>query len=818
MKQKFNVKGMTCAACQSHVYNAVSKIDGISKCEVNLLTNSMTVEYDESRCTNDKIIQAVKNSGYEASIYQKVKIVKDNKDLTKLIIAFVFLILLMYVSMGHMFNLPIPSFISGVDNALLFAITQLLLVIPILVIYNKYFVNGYKRLFTLKPNMDSLIALSASASIIYGLFAIVMIVIGINNSNSDLIKHYYHNLYFESAGMILTLVSLGKYFEGRSKKKTTAAINKLMDLSPKKAVILIGDKEKEVVIEDVKVGDIIIVKSGESVPVDGVIIDSSASIDQASITGEHMPVFKKINDEVFSSTIVTSGYIKIKATKVGEDTSIANIIKLVEEVSNSKAPISKLADKISGYFVPTILGISLVTLICHLLISKDFQLSFDMAISVLVIACPCALGLATPVAIMVGTGKGAENGILIKNAEILEKTHKINTIVLDKTGTITEGKPTIAKVIKYIDEDFMSEVISIESFSSHPIVSAMMKYQKDNNVIIQNVGNYNFIEGKGVSGIVHNDKYYIGNLSFISDLNLLSEFLVNEVNKYAAEGYITIVCVKNDKVLGLILIKDKIKHNTKEAIETLKNMSISVVMLTGDNTKNANSVAKEVGIETVYAEVLPVDKKNIVKSLKNDKGLVCMVGDGINDAIALVDADLGITLGGASDIAKDSSDIVLLKNDLFDIINVIELSRKTFNTIKGNLFWAFFYNCIGVILASGLLYYALGLRLNPMIGSLAMSLSSVFVVTNALRINLLKFKKNNKEIKEGENMEIVIKVEGMMCQRCKAHVEKIVLSQANVVKADVSLENKNVVITYNDSIDVEKIISDINADGYNASR
>ena len=817
MKQKFDITGMTCAACQSHVFKSVSKLSGVTNCEVNLLTNSMNVIYEEDKCSNEIIISAVKEAGYGASIYQKKKNHKKNKDLNKLIVSFLFLLLVMYVSMGHMINLPLPNFLIGDDNALLFALSQFLLVIPICVIYNKYFINGYKRLFTLKPNMDSLIALSASASIAYGIYAIVMIIIGLNNCDNELVKHYYHNLYFESAGMILTLVSLGKYFEGLSKKRTTDAISKLMDLSPKKAVVLIDNKETEVDIENVKVGDLIIVRSGESIPVDGVVIEYGASIDQSSITGEHMPVYKTVNDEVFSSTIVASGYIKIRATKVGEDTSIANIIKLVEEASNSKAPISKLADTISGYFVPTVLLISVISFIIHLLISKDFELAFNLSISVLVIACPCALGLATPVAIMVGTGKGAENGILIKNAEILEKTHKINTIVLDKTGTITEGKPKVDKIIKYKDEDFITEVVSIESYSSHPIVNALMKYRDDNNIEITEVEDYKFIEGRGVTGVVHFDRYYIGNLALARELNIYDDKLEHDVNDYSSRGYITIICIKNTEVVGLILIRDKIKENTKDAIEILKKMNIDVVMLTGDNAQNANVVAKEVGIEKIYSEVLPIDKKNIVKSLKNDNGLVCMVGDGINDAIALVDADLGITLGGASDIAKDSSDIILLKNDLFDIINVIELSRKTFKTIKGNLFWAFFYNSIGIVLASGLFYYAFNVRLNPMIGSFAMSLSSVFVVTNALRINLLKFKKSNILEKGEKNMEITIRVEGMMCPRCKAHVEKIVLSHENVVKADVSLENKNVVIFYKDSIDVEKIISEINEDGYNAS-
>lgn len=828
-KKKFSVEGMTCAACQSHVQRAVEKVPGIQKVNVNLLSNSMEVEFDETACQTEQIEAAVAAIGYRAYLPEEAKKASKPKEknhaLRDLIASFVFLLLLMYVSMGHMIQLPLPSFMSGHENALAFAFTQFLLVLPILYIYRRYFISGFKKLWNRAPNMDSLIALGALAAMIYGIVAIYMIGYGLGNDRMDIVMNYHENLYFESAGMILTLVSLGKYLEGLSKKKTTAALTRLMDLAPKQAVILKDGKETVLPVEKVQIGDIVIVKKGEAVPVDGRIVEGSASLDQSNITGESMPVLKEKGDDVFSSTIVTAGYIRLRADKVGENTSIANIIRLVEEASNSKAPISKLVDRISGIFIPVILTIASVTLAAFLIAGYGFELAFNFAISVLVIACPCALGLATPVAIMVGTGKGAENGLLIKNAEILEKAHSIRTIVLDKTGTITEGKPRVVDVVSLSDAPLMEIVSSLESLSEHPLVHAVMEYASEHEIAKREVKNFASMDGRGIKGEIKGTTYYVGNYRLVCDLKLEDEAIETMTERFAMEGKTPLICLSDSRVEGIITVKDVIKENSRAAVRALKERGIEVVMLTGDNKFTANTIAKEVGVDRVIAEVFPEDKKQVVDSLKKDKKhLVAMVGDGVNDALALTSADLGIAIGGGSDIALDSSDIVLLRNDLMDVLNVISLSKRVLNTIKGNLFWAFFYNCIGVLLACGLFYPAFGIKLNPMIGSLAMSCSSVFVVLNALTINFFKVKKASAERKEEAEQkeeetkmkELVLTVEGMMCDHCKAHVEKACMKVDGVASAEASLEKKNVTVTYRQDVDREALIRQIEDAGYQA--
>lgn len=808
MELKFNIEGMTCASCQAHVQKAVEKLNGIKKVNVNLLSNSMNVDFDENVLSVEDIISSVEKQGYKASIVDKkennlvstkreTKKKKIDLDLIKLIISFVFLIILMYVSMGHMIGLPLPDFLSPKENPLAFAFTQLLLTIPSLIIYAKYFKNGFLRLFKLSPNMDSLIAIGACASLIYGVYAIYQIGYGLSH-NIDVLD-YTHNLYFESAAMILTLVSLGKYFEGLAKKRTTKAVEKMMDLAPKKATLLINEEEKVVDIEKVKVNDIVVVKKGESIPIDGEIIKGSASIDESTITGESIPAFKKEGDNVYSSTILTSGYVLIKALKVGKDTSINTIIELVEQASNSKAPISKLADKVSLYFVPTILLIALATLIGFLSAGYDFELAFNFAISVVVIACPCALGLATPVAIMVATGKGASNGLLIKNAEILEKSHLIKTVVLDKTGTITNGSPTVSDVLylKQDQEKILNIIYSIETLSEHPLANAINEYCKKNNALNNlKIEDYIAQDGKGLYARIDNVTYYIGNKKGL-DIDL-DDNINNSIDELSSQGKTILYVADEKEVLAILALKDEIKENSKYAIKLLKDMQIKVVMLTGDNQKTAQAIANEVGIDEVYSEVLPIEKSTIINSLKIDnKHLVAMVGDGVNDALALTSADLGIAIGGGSDIAKESADIVLIKNDLIGVVNAIRLSKRTLNTIKGNLFWAFFYNCIGVLLATGM-FYPLNpeLKLNPMIGSLAMSISSVFVVLNALTINLFKFKENkiieNVKQKEEEKMEnLTLKIKGMMCQHCVMHVTNALKVVQGVKEVNVSLENES---------------------------
>ena len=816
MKQKFSVLGMSCAACVSHVNKAVVHLKGVNNVDVNLLSNSMVVDYDENVVNINDIINAVSDAGYGAKIYEKVN---NNaalkKDLHKLIVSFILLILLMYVSMGHMVGLPLPPFLTGHSNALWYALTQLVITIPVLIIYRKYFISGYKKLFKLAPNMDSLIAISATASMIYGIFAIIMISIGLSDSNMEFVSEYHHNLYFESAAMILTLVSFGKYLEQLSKRKTTQAISKLMDLAPKKALVLKDNKEVEVPVEEVKVDDLLVVKKGFAIPVDGVIVEGNAAIDEANITGESMPAQKSINQNVYTSTTINSGYIIIKATKVGEDTSIANIIKLVEEASNSKAPISQLADKIASIFVPIVMAISLLSFIISIIASKDFNLSFNFAISVLVIACPCSLGLATPVAIMVGTGAGASNGLLIKNAEILEKSHLIKTIVFDKTGTLTNGKPTVTDFINIdSDNDLLSIIYSMENRSEHPLASAITSYANETSAKIIDITNFKAIEGQGIEAKFNKDTYYIGNASNVK----IDEQKQKKLEQLSKEGKTSLVVTKNNTLVAIIALKDEIKKNSVLAIHELHKMGIRTVMLTGDNKITAQTIADEVGISEVIAEVLPIDKQNVIKSLKHDdKHLVAMVGDGVNDALALTTADLGISLKGGSDIALETSDIVLLRNDLLDVVNVINLSKRVLRTIKGNLFWAFFYNSIGIVLASGLLYPLWQIKLNPMIGSLAMSLSSVFVVLNALTINFFKPKKYIENVKEKEEMnETVLQVKGMMCEHCKKHVENALTKIPGVERVEVSLKENSAKIYSIQELNRNDLINAVKNAGYEA--
>lgn len=824
MKLKFNVEGMTCASCQAHVSKAVEQLEGTSKVNVNLLKNTLDVEVDEAKCDASKIEDAVQKAGYKAYIpnanKKTDKLIEKNHDLAYLIFSLVDLLVIMYFSMGHMmWGWPVPKVFNMHTNPMGFSLVQFILVLPIIFLYRKYFINGFKKLIKLSPNMDTLIAIGATFSIAYGIYCLFMISMGYTE--------YHMYLYFEAAGMILTLVSLGKYLEKLSKRKTTTAIEKLMDLSPKEAVVLKDNIETKVKIEEVKLGDIVVVKKGDSVPVDGKIIEGNASIDQSNITGESIPVYKTANDDVYSSTIVTAGYIKVKATKVGEDTSIANIIKLVDEASNSKAPISKLADKISGVFVPVILAIALVTFIINLIVSKDFQIALNFAITVIVIACPCALGLATPVAIMVGTGKGAENGLLIKNAEILEKAHHIKTVVLDKTGTITEGKPRVTDFESFeSDSDLLSVIYSLENMSEHPLALSMIEYAKENNTNLLEVKEFKTTDGRGIEGIVNNSKYFIGNYKYVEELKLNTKELEDKVNNLSYQGKTPLLIIKDNKVVGLIAVKDEVKESSKQAISELRNKGIKVIMLTGDNRKTAEAIAKEVNVDEVISDVHPEDKQKVINSLKtNDKNLIAMVGDGVNDAPALTSADLGIAIGGGSDIAIESADIVLLRNDLLDVLNVISLSKRVINTIKLSLFWAFFYNFVCVILSTGFLYYLTDKKfmMTPMIASVAMSISSVSVVLTSLTINFFKVKKaknsNNSSvsIKEKNKMQTkVIYVDGMMCNHCKAHVEEACKKVPGVSDAVVSLQDKNVTVTCEEKVTDEALKQSIKEAGYEA--
>lgn len=750
MKEKYDIEGMTCSACQAAVQKAVTKIDGVKEVNVNLLNNSMDVVYDDSILNNKTILKAVGKAGYKAKLKgdKTIETNTSNKSksvLTRLIVSIVFALVLVYISMGSMIGIPIPKFLLGTENALVYAFTQFLLTLPVVYLNRQYFISGFEKLVKRNPNMDSLIAIGASASILYGIFAIFRIGYGLGIQDLVLVEKYQHDLYFESASVILTLVTLGKFLESKSTDKTKAAIEKMIELAPKRATLLINGKEIEVDVNEVKIDDIVVVKQGGAIPVDGIIVEGQAAIDEANITGESIPVYKEVNDSVISSTILNSGYIKIKATKVGENTTIATIIKLVEEAASSKAPISKLADKIAGIFVPVVISLALISGIVFGILGYGFEFSLGIGITVLVISCPCALGLATPVSIMVGTGKGAQLGLLIKDAESLEKAHNIKTVVLDKTGTITEGRPEVVDIINYSDINLLEIAYALESKSEHPLALSIIDKAKQENTKLLDTTNYQAIGGRGIQAEIDNKIYYAGNLNFALDLKLANEKLESEIKLLAKAGKTPLIFMNDQEVIGIIAVKDPIKKSSINAVKELKKLGINVVMLTGDNEITAQAIAQEVGIDKVISGVLPSEKQAVIKSLQTDKKhYVAMVGDGVNDAIALTSADLGIAIGAGTDIAIDSADIILIRNDLSDVKNVIILSKRVMNTIKLNLFWAFFYNAIGIFLASGILYPSLGIRLNPMIAALAMSFSSVFVVTNALTINLFKIKKEKK--------------------------------------------------------------------------
>lgn len=754
MKQKFDVIGMSCSSCSAHIEKNVNKLDGVFSASVNLLSNNMIVDYDENILSAVDIIKVVTDAGYDAvlSAEDNEKSIKESSDKSvldkeisdmkmRVIVSFIFLIPLMYISMGHMLNLPVPSFLVGEQNAVSFAFMQFLLTIPVIFVNRNYYIGGFKSLFRGAPNMDSLIAIGSGAALVYGVFAIFRIGYGLGIGDADLVGSYSADLYFESAAMILALITLGKFLETRSKGKTSEAITKLMDLSPKTALVDRNGQEIEVPVEDVVIGDIIIVRPGQSIPVDGVIIEGQSSVDQSALTGESIPVAKGIGDKVITATINKTGYFKFRAEKVGGDTTLSQIIKLVEEASSSKAPISKLADRISGVFVPIVIAIAIVATVVWLIIGQPFEFALSIGIAVLVISCPCALGLATPVAIMVGTGQGAVNGILIKSAESLEITHLIDTVVLDKTGTITQGEPVVTDIIPVgnITKDELLKIAgSIEKPSEHPLADSVMRKIAEIGIELDEVQGFEAISGKGVVGSIGGKRYISGNLAMMKENDIDITGHENTADKLAYNGKTPLFFADDEKLLGLIAVADVVKPTSADAIKKLKNMGVDVVMLTGDNAKTAEAIRKQLDIDRVVAEVLPQDKESEIRNIQSDGRKVAMVGDGINDAPALARADVGIAIGAGTDIAIESADIVLMKSDLLDVVTAIELSKATIRNIKQNLFWAFFYNTLGIPLAAGVFYSILGWKLNPMFGAAAMSLSSIFVVTNALRLKLFK--------------------------------------------------------------------------------
>lgn len=838
MKQKFDVMGMTCASCQAHVNKSVSHLEGVRDCNVNLLSENMEVDYDESKLSSDDIIAAVRKGGYDAALANSEKKeavssdiasinARKDEDLKKrkrsLIASFIFTVPLFYLSMGSMMHWPgIPSIFLGHAHMMIMALTQLLLCMIVLGINSHYFIGGFKSLFHLAPNMDSLIAIGSGASFGYSVYAMYMMAYYMGKLDLNKAHSYHMSLYFESAAMIVTLISLGKYFEARSKKRTSDAINALVDLAPSQATLLDHGVEKIVSIDDIRVGDQVVVKTGESVAVDGKIIDGSASIDESMITGESIPVDKTVGDLVIGSTINKNGRIIVECMKTNEASTLSQIIALVEEAGNSKAPIARLADVISGYFVPAVIGIALLTFIAWMLLGQSFNFALNCAIAVLVISCPCALGLATPTAIMVGTGRGAKLGILVKDAETLENTSKIDTVVFDKTGTLTYGKPQVTDVEVY-DERLIDYALSLESLSSHPLAKAICEFKE---ITPLTVTDYQEIPGGGLSGTIAGKAIFAGNKRLMDQKGIA----VQSKHDYAQEGKTVLYFAIDGSYAGLMALADEIKEEAKAVVHDLQERGIKTLMLTGDNQVTAQAIAHQLGMD-VKAEVLPADKEEVVRSLQNQGHQVAMVGDGINDAPALTRANIGVSFTSGLDIAIDAADVVLMKNNLHDLVVAIDLSHATIKNIKENLFWALFYNVICIPVAAGVFYHAFGWQLSPMLGAFAMSFSSVFVVSNALRLRLFKpaAYEENKQVHEKKHVHIenykedvpmrtftkeeadkTIDVEGMMCENCVKHVTKALTNLGE--EAIVSLDENKAYVKGEASDD--EIIKAIDEAGY----
>ena len=855
-KETYDITGMSCAACSARIEKGISGMEGMQQCSVNLLKNSMTVSYDEAELDSGKIIHQVEDIGYGASLHQTqgskttgasgrgkngatdaaAAAAKQMKQ--RLIVSLVFTIPLFYISMGHMAGWPLPPWLLGARNHMIFAFTQFLLVLPVLIAGGHYFKNGLKNLWHRSPNMDSLIALGSGAAFVYGIYAIYKIAWGFSIEDMDMVETFGMNLYFESSAMILTLITLGKFMEARAKSKTSEAITKLMDLAPKTAKVLRNGQEEEISVDDVQNGDILVVRDGDTVPVDGKITEGFASVDESAITGESLPVDKQAGDPVTGGTINRTGYFQMEATAVGEHTTLSKIIQLVDDATSSKAPIAKLADRVSSVFVPVVITIALLAAILWLLAGQSFEFALSVAISVLVISCPCALGLATPTAIMVGTGRGAAKGILIKSAEALEITHSIDTVVLDKTGTVTQGKPVVTDVIaleadgKTAGEntqaytELLQLAFSLEKMSSHPLAEAIVKKAEACSAAFQEVSDYEMIPGQGIAGTIDKARCLAGNRKLMETNRIDISVAAGLQEKLADEGKTPLYFAQGGKFLGVIAAADVVKPTSREAIARLQEMGMDVIMLTGDNARTAEAIKKQVGIKTVIADVLPQDKEEKVRQLQEQGHKVAMVGDGINDAPALARADVGIAIGAGTDVAIESADIVLMKSDLMDAASAVSLSRAVMRNIKQNLFWAFFYNAIGIPVAAGVLYPAFHILLNPMIGAAAMSFSSVSVVSNALRLRFFtpKWKHEsgtadlqttgnggmmeqstaaaeiadriaqNDESKGETTMKKTIKIEGMMCQHCVKAATKALEGVAGVTAVTVSLEDKQAVV------------------------
>lgn len=853
-KEQFAITGMTCSACAARVEKSVAKLDGIGQVNVNLLKNSMAVSYDTDFLQPQDIIQAVEKAGYGAVVLNRTGIDKKTREKpvdtakqelhqmkVRLTVSLVFSIPLFYIAMGHMFHWPLPNLLLGQENALVFAFTQFLLLLPVILVNFKYYRVGYGTLVKGSPNMDSLIALGSSAATVYGIYAIYKLGYGLGHGDWNLVQHFSMDLYFESGAMILTLITLGKFFEAKAKGRTSEAITKLVNLAPKTATVWREQGEETIPVEEVAVGDILIVKAGETIPVDGVVTQGASWVDESVLTGESLPVEKKPGDQVIGATINQRGYLHMQATKVGDDTALAQIVRLVDEATSSKAPIAKLADKVSGIFVPVVIVIALVAAVVWLLLGYDLEFALSIAISVLVISCPCALGLATPTAIMVGTGKGAEYGILIKSAEALETAHNIQTVVLDKTGTITAGKPMVTDMV-YTDSSSQAELLSVacslEKLSEHPLANAIVAQGEKENVAYQSVTDFTQIPGQGIRGLVEGKPCYAGNQVMMEAQGLLEDTLLQQAKTFAQEGKTPLYFASEQRLLGIIAVADVIKPSSPQAVAALSALGMQVVMLTGDNAQTAQAIGKQVGVQRVIAGVLPQDKEKEIRNLQAKGQRVAMVGDGVNDAPALARADVGIAIGAGTDVAIESADIVLMKNDLLDVATAIQLSRSVVRNIRQNLFWAFFYNTIGIPVAAGVFYGLWLLKLNPMIAAAAMSLSSVCVVSNALRLKLFHPQRvqaqehapklqtpgtipmavqkiaTRTEGKGDETMKKVLSIEGMSCNHCVKAVEKALGKITGVSSVEVDLDAKTATVTLADKVSDEALKEVVTEAGY----
>ena len=809
MKVKFSVTGMTCAACSARVEKVTKAVPGVAGAEVNLLAGKMVAEV-ENEAAAELICRAVTEAGYGASVEdgrkkaeQKAPAEDALKEMkVRIIGSGVFLVVLMYLTMGHMVGLPTPHIFHGLQNAAFFALVQFLLTLPAVILNRAYYIKGLKALWHRSPNMDSLIAVGSGASLIYGIVALLRMTWAQGNGQWDVVELYSKNLYFESAAMILTLITLGKFLETRAKGRTGDAVRQLMDLAPKTALVRRDGVETEIPADQVRVGDTVIVKSGGRISVDGTVLEGRASVDQSALTGESVPVEKEIGDTVAAATILTSGYLELRADKVGEDTTLSQVIRLVEEAGGSKAPIARLADKIAGVFVPVVMTIAAIAFVVWMMAGQSLEFSLTTAIAVLVISCPCALGLATPVAIMVGTGQGAKMGVLFKNAEALENLHRGQTILLDKTGTLTTGKPQVTDVLPGDATEFvlLRTAVALEARSEHPFAKAILDYAKEKDISVREISGFETLPGRGVKGVYNGQTVYGGNSRLMEEIGVS----VPEYPFLSAAGKTPLYFANaSGKYLGAIAAADVLKDDSREAVERLQKLGLDVVMLTGDNEKTARAIAKQAGIDHVIPDVLPGDKAGIVAKYQQKGQRVIMVGDGINDAPALVTADVGIAIGAGTDIAIESADVVLMSGSLGQAANAIELSRATIRNIRMNLFWAFFYNCLGIPVAAGVLYPAFGLQLSPMLGAAAMSMSSVFVVTNALRLRLFKpshtavsapAEQAAQSAVDENTPTIVIGVEGMMCHHCVAAVEKACMGVPGALTAQAELEARRVTV------------------------